>query len=347
MVRTQVLIDRLVIFQEALYDYRDSYAFDSDTHLLRVVDLCASPEVLEVLYLDPEMVIDKVAFRPIMPRLGEICDFLRKSFEESLEAKLLASLHTSFEGGIDKLTLATTWFAYNCGASQTCQREDHRKKPMRHTAVMEMVCDETVSPGFNIDYTSGASDAELRNATIHLFQASPWFVRAGWIGPDVTAFRVARYVVTLCGKDSDTATADDMDTLDARFLCLSCCRDVPPKPCVVTWRGAIHHKSSCSAYWGDTREWRLLTDVDASVVKREELRELNDKEVWRCASCPQRPATTLRNLYSHQASTHSDTGRLTAGSSRARLDPECAIEHPMHFKRPYQQYLPQPLIRGR
>ncbi|EIN14282.1 hypothetical protein PUNSTDRAFT_140607 [Punctularia strigosozonata HHB-11173 SS5] len=84
---------------------------------------------------------------------------------------------------------------------------------------------------------------------------------------DVKASEVAATVVEACGLDASTASAQDMDKLDARLVCLKCTRgercDGERTVDVRSWRNAIHH--CLKVHWGDrTVSWQRLSDADAA-----------------------------------------------------------------------------------
>jgi hypothetical protein len=50
---------------------------------------------------------------------------------------------------------------------------------------------------------------------------------AGWLAVDKYASGIAEAVIRYIGLDPDTATSDDMDHLDDRFICRPCCKKSP------------------------------------------------------------------------------------------------------------------------
>ncbi|KDQ18163.1 hypothetical protein BOTBODRAFT_171834 [Botryobasidium botryosum FD-172 SS1] len=110
-----------------------------------------------------------------------------------------------------------------------------------------------------------------------------------YIDWDPTGTSVVDAILEICSLNRDTTTPEDLDNLDARFLCLLCRN----KQYALTWRRAIQHAHDTDWH---VSEWRRLNPTEESHIKarekeRTEARNKKDplwlfkKDVWSCNHC--------------------------------------------------------------
>jgi len=161
-------------------------------------------------------------------------------------------------------------------------------------------------------------------------------------------------IVTACGLDPATATAEDMDRLDARFGCPSCTevRDTEPDAARIIcfgWREALLHQNVAHHDHGKI-DWVMLgaAALNVALEFEKELAEYSTGEdaenalldppsclvVWMCAHCLDLPSQKApQELYSikdHIRSSHNI------------INPQPEIDYYKDFEDPQGYYTDMP-----
>ncbi|EKM55155.1 uncharacterized protein PHACADRAFT_208680 [Phanerochaete carnosa HHB-10118-sp] len=111
-------------------------------------------------------------------------------------------------------------------------------------------------------------DDDLANAVCDIYLCSSYMLDPAQLKANITfdlhASFAAAEIVQLCGLDPSTASAEEMDELDARIACVPCKE-------IITWRKAVSHVyKPCHA---GQREWVLLDDADCAALKKLEAKD--------------------------------------------------------------------------
>ncbi|KAI0665522.1 hypothetical protein C8Q78DRAFT_555970 [Trametes maxima] len=108
----------------------------------------------------------------------------------------------------------------------------------------------------------------------------------------------ARALALLAGLDPATATPDDMDTVDARFVCETCRKQgysgADKGQWVMNWRQCVTHclrqtRRTWEVRTHQTAEWRILGKAEREAVREAEELEGQDGVAWCCNHCIDAP----------------------------------------------------------
>ncbi|KAJ7848240.1 hypothetical protein B0H14DRAFT_3867259 [Mycena olivaceomarginata] len=93
---------------------------------------------------------------------------------------------------------------------------------------------------------------------------------------------VAAELAVLLGLDPETATAAEMDTAEARFVCSVCPPESQGRWRPLTWRDCVVHGNTTHG----PPSWTLLSPLAAADVRRrEETGDYSHAQVWSCTLC--------------------------------------------------------------
>ncbi|KAJ7327838.1 hypothetical protein DFH08DRAFT_1084570 [Mycena albidolilacea] len=93
---------------------------------------------------------------------------------------------------------------------------------------------------------------------------------------------VAAELAVLLGLDPETATAAEMDTAEARFVCSVCPPESQGRWRPLTWRDCVVHGNTTHG----PPSWTLLSPLAAADVRRrEETGNYSHAQVWSCTLC--------------------------------------------------------------
>ena len=219
MARLSVLGARIDILETVLLESNALEALGSP--LPHLADICSWPPIRDVLELPSASLVDKTSFLPLMASVPQMCD----TWKDAFAAALLGKLPDARDWPSDSLNLAGIWFSHT-----PCSR-----RPMRHTEIMRHTWTSDLDA--KADFYAQKPDSILKNATLDRYNTFPWFSRVEDICLDSAAWRMMCYIMSLCRKDIFTVTAQQMDELNARFLCVSCYKR--GEECVTNWRGVV------------------------------------------------------------------------------------------------------------
>ncbi|KAH8106823.1 hypothetical protein BXZ70DRAFT_252257 [Cristinia sonorae] len=280
--RSQVLIDRMVIFQGS------EVFLNPVVRLPPIVDLCTMPQIRAIITQPADSEVDKVLFDSLVPFVPAICDEWQQLFTQALVEQTRSNGNDA-RMDLNRLELATTWFIHSTCATSS-------RVPMRSCDIIFHVCDDLNSGSGSFNHWENDPEIDLSNALLCRFLSLPWSERVKYVRLDIATYNAVRQIAMLCGKDPDTVTAQEMDELDTRCLCYQCWSS--DRPCVMNWRGVPIHKCHQS-YYSSSQSWRVLSEADTEVVKAQEFVSLRGSAVWNCSYCPQPTLTTLIDLENH------------------------------------------------
>ncbi|KAI0938466.1 hypothetical protein AcV5_000143 [Taiwanofungus camphoratus] len=283
--------ERLRFMDEALSQLRPNGT--STEPFPHFVDLAVSGEIQNIVELPNDVTVNKHSFLGVLPNM-----ILRwgKRMKEKLIEHCTAnepSCGKKQEHTADLLDLAKTIFRCDCGRVRfwpavlshvdKCPDEITNKHrfdlpPPQNVWAFRGTLPETVGTAYE-----AAVDGRY-------LPRQPWELQVHRLH---LCGERALNVFKACDKDLDTATAAEMDELDARFVCGLCSRSGKTKA-VMNWRTAIYHcATSHVRYEPSELPWSRLSAAECREAKRLEecymprhLEAQKGDHAWFCRLCP-------------------------------------------------------------
>ena len=148
-------------------------------------------------------------------REGAVCDTDRACQRDSSDSPSAGENTAHPSPKEDRLVLATTWFRCSVALmGHGCEAIDF-PRVLGHRC---FVVDRTAK----IDTESEDLSDTLLNVAKVYGQAVRWNLGASHVEWDAASAASAADIVRACGRDPETATAAEMDELDARLACVAC-----------------------------------------------------------------------------------------------------------------------------
>ncbi|KAH9843663.1 uncharacterized protein C8Q71DRAFT_8756 [Rhodofomes roseus] len=240
-------------------------------------DIALMPEFREIMCSPPDVEVNKESFMALEANIGKHAEQWYMRMQDELRALLIQSADKDSNGetapdeaDVDALELATTIFR--------CER---CAEVMFYSQVMKHRCFRRVPY-----WQQAGSDAYRKFVSGRLTGYSYAFQRPtvveGLLTVNNPPDEVVR-LIELCGKNTRTVRAKEMDALDVRF--------VRNDKEIMTWRAAMTFQDYMS--YSERKDWRLATAKELDEAKQLEAKRRRDVSRLVCKIC--------KEEYNHRA----------------------------------------------
>ncbi|KAH6918137.1 hypothetical protein BKA70DRAFT_9226 [Coprinopsis sp. MPI-PUGE-AT-0042] len=247
------------------------------------------PAVASLIDADKDVVVRAEDFEPLMKDVPQYID----EYWADLRAGATATIPTSdATTSSDPFSLARYWF--KCGALTSYTSSSHYSEYR-----IERVCSVKAILGWprvQLHLSKGCDHQSYESGVVAqhvLEQKCP-------IALDEATSSAAQTLITLAGLDVATATIEDMDLNEARFVCDSCSQRSMYD--VLDWRQAVTRPCPSHSYFSKTSTWRLATQDERTNARK--VGSLAQSGVWLCDHCEALPPSPMVAARDHLRITH-------------------------------------------